>query len=256
MRNTSAAGRRGRSLLAALLLIACASSAPAEPEIPGNALRVLFIGNSLTYFNDLPSVVAAMAIATGQERPPAFAMAAQPDYSLEDHWNDGRARQAIASGPWHFVVMQQGPSSLVENRELLREWAQRFAGPIRESGARPALYMVWPSSARSGDFDGVLAAYSGAATAVDGLFMPAGEAWRAAWRRDAEIPLYGPDGFHPSALGTYLAALVIFARLYDVSPDVVPSTLPVGTATLRVADEVAAHLREAVKEVLATYPAN
>jgi len=256
MRFAFAAGRLARSLLATLALLACASAAPVDPEIPENALRVLFIGNSLTYFNDLPAVVAAMAIATDQERPPAFAMAAQPDYSLEDHWNDGRARSAIASGPLHFVVMQQGPSSLVENRELLREWTQRFAAPIREAGAIPALYMVWPSSARSADFDGVLAAYSGAAAAVGGLFMPAGEAWRAAWRRDSQMALYGPDGFHPSVLGTYLAALVIFARLYDVSPDLVPSSFAVGSTTLRVPDAVAAHMREAAKEVLATYPVN
>ena len=256
MRYASAAGRRVRALFAILALLACASAAPTGPEIPENALRVLFIGNSLTYFNNLPAVVAAMAIATAQEKPPAFAMVAQPDYSLEDHWNDGRARSALDSGPWHFVVMQQGPSSLVENRQLLRDWTQRFAGPIRAAGARPALYMVWPSSSRSGDFDGVLAAYSGAAAAVDGLFLPAGEAWRAAWRRDSELALYGPDGFHPSALGTYLAALVIFTRLYDVSPDVVPSTFPVGSSTLRVSDEAAAHMRAAAKEVLAAYPVN
>ena len=44
---------------------------------------------------------------------------------------------------------------------------------------------------------------------MDGLLLPAGEAWRAAWRRDRNLALYGADNFHPSPLGSYLAALVI-----------------------------------------------
>src|SRR4030095_8145198 len=50
-----------------------------------------------------------------------------------------------------------------------------------------------------------------------GLF-PGGEAWRAAWRREASLVLYGPDGFHPTVTGTYLAALVICAQVLDRSP--------------------------------------
>jgi hypothetical protein len=49
-----------------------------------------------------------------------------------------------------------------------------------------------------------------AAQAVGGLCLPAGEAWRAAWAVDPTLALYGPDGFHPSAMGTYLAALVVY----------------------------------------------
>ena len=41
------------------------------------------------------------------------------------------------------------------------------------------------------------------------LVLPVGEAWRSAWRIDPNIALYGPDGFHPSLMGTYLAALVV-----------------------------------------------
>ncbi len=55
--------------------------------------------------------------------------------------------------------------------------------------------------------------YAHAAQDVGGLLVPVGEAWRAAWRRDESLGLYGADGFHPSPIGTYLAALVFFERL-------------------------------------------
>jgi hypothetical protein len=65
---------------------------------------------------------------------------------------------------------------------------------------------------------------------VGGLLCPAGEAWRLAARRDPKLALYSPDGLHPTAAGTYLAALTFFGLLYGESPVGLPSklTLPSG----------------------------
>ena len=111
------------------------------------------------------------------------------NFSLEDHWNQGSARATVAKGNWSFVVLQQGPSALPESRVLLREYARRFAGEARKTGARTALYMVWPAKARSRDFDAVSESYALAARDVDGVLIPAGDAWREVWRRD---PRDGP----------------------------------------------------------------
>lgn len=48
------------------------------------------------------------------------------------------------------------------------------------------------------------------------MFLPAGQAWLNAWRESPALPLYGPDGFHPGPLGTYLAALVVFEGITGV----------------------------------------
>ncbi len=175
------------------------------------ALNLLFIGNSLTAANDLPRMLEAMGKASGIAIH--CTVVAKPNFSLEDHWADGEARTRIARGGWSHVILQQGPSALPESRVLLNEYARRFDGPIRAVKARPAIFMVWPSAARSGDFDGVRASYEGAAALTGGVLLAAGEAWRAAWRRDPGLALYGPDGFHPSRLGSYLAALTIFHAL-------------------------------------------
>jgi hypothetical protein len=78
--------------------------------------------------------------------------------------------------------------------------------------------MVWPSSARARDYDGVKLSYETAAKEIGGLFLPAGEAWRVAWKRDPDLHFYGPDGFHPSPLGSLLAALVIYQGLTGTAP--------------------------------------
>ncbi len=102
-------------------------------------------------------MVCALARAAG--RPAVCESVAKPDYSLEDHWNEREARRAIARG-WDLVVLQQGPSALPESRVLLVEFARRFDVEIRKTGARTALYMVWPSRARRADFDRVSESYA------------------------------------------------------------------------------------------------
>lgn len=203
--------------------------------------RILFIGNSLTYVNDLPAVVKALTTGAGLPNT-QVATIAFPDYALEDHWNEGTARAAVARNGWTHVIMQQGPSALEESRVNLLQWSNTFAEQVKEHGATPGMYMVWPSTGRSFDFDRVSESYRLAALAIEGQLYPAGDAWRAAWRRNPALALYGGDGFHPSSLGTYTAALTIVAVVFDRSPVGLP-TLGIPAATAEVLQESA---REAV----------
>jgi hypothetical protein len=189
---------------------------PAYGQAPRRDLRVLFIGNSLTSINDLPGLVRKLGASDGLTI--RTKMVALDDSSLEDHWNRGEAAREIGRGRWDFVVLQQGPSSLPASRVMLRDYVGRFAGVIRAAGAKPAIYMVWPSLARKGDFDRVSESYRLAAADVDGVLLPAGDAWRARWSFDAGAALYAHDNFHPSSEGSWLAALVIYCRLSERPP--------------------------------------
>ena len=110
--------------------------------------------------------------------------------------------------------MQQGPSALPESQVDLRRWAVVFADEARAVGTRPALLTVWPEAYRRPALSDVIISYRSAAEAAGAQLFPAGEAWHAAWDCNARLPLYGPDGFHPSTLGTYVAALVVYGRLF------------------------------------------
>jgi hypothetical protein len=241
--------RIGATIVAAFALVmACGGAGPAGVEEDGRG--VLFVGNSLTYANDLPEMVRALALASGETL--RVGMVANPDWSLEDHWNGGDARSTIRRGGWDVVVLQQGPSSLPESRALLIDYTRRFAGEIRAAGATPALYAVWPSLSRSGDFDRASESYRLAAQDVGGMLLPAGEAWRAAWRADPDLQLYSADGLHPSVVGTYAAALVIYAGLLHRSPVGSPSTLTLrGGAVVRIDPAMAEVLQKAAEAALA-----
>ncbi len=204
-----------RRLLLLAAVAACAGAA-VEPQPPED-LHLLFVGNSLTYVNDLPAVIGSLGAAL-DGKAPVVESVAEPDFSLEDHWDRGEAQQAIGRGGWNLVILQQGPSALPESRVNLVEYAGKFAGEAQMIGGRPALYMVWPPASRVTEWDAVTASYAEAARAVDGMLFPVGEAFRAALRRDPTLVLFAGDGFHPSPTGTYLAALVIYARATGRTP--------------------------------------
>jgi lysophospholipase L1-like esterase len=198
-------------ILAALLLFLAAASAFAQAQ-PAKAQRVLFIGNSLTA--GIPERVAKLVRAMG--RDVAIESVVANGFSLEDHWNDGRARDAIRKG-WDVVVLQQGTSSQPDTRRELVEYTRRFAREIRAAGAKPALYMIWPLVDRPKEFPDVIEAYREAANAVDGILIPAGEAWLRVISKDKRSRLYG-DAIHPSSIGSDLTVLTIYLTLFPAGP--------------------------------------
>jgi hypothetical protein len=237
----------GKLLIAFVVMCFAVGDAQAQPD----KLRVLFVGNSLTYSNDVPAIVAAIASATKQKKF-EYKTVAYPDFGLEDHWTQGEARKEIAKGKWNFVVLQQGPSALPESRVVLRDYVRKFADEIRKVGATPAVYMVWPAIARKGDFDRVVESYRLAAEDVDAVLLPSGAAWLAALKTDPSLPLYSSDNFHPSELGSLLAAWVIFKRLYPDATVSLPEKLTVRAKpefTLRLNPTQRNTLSSAAKDV-------
>ena len=237
-------------VLGCCLVIAGVSACQVESQDPPAAARVLFIGNSLTYFNDLPELVEHLARDVG-DTSLSTTMVAFPNFSLADHWDEGTARRELAASRWTHVVLQQGPSSLPENALLLQEWSVKFERLIRRAGAQPVLYMVWPDQSRPADFERVRGSYRGAAQAVNGIFAPAGDAWALALAADPAAPLYGTDGFHPALEGSWLAAVVLLARIRGLDPVSLPGVIP--RSSLPEARVRA--LQRAASEALARNPA-
>jgi hypothetical protein len=242
--------RRSIAVFPFFFLLACVGGGITTPDPPtGPGKHVLFVGNSLTYFNQLPGIVEALA-DSAREPLLETGTVALPDFSLEDHWNDGRAATTIKKGGWHVVVLQQGPSSVEANRQLLIQFATKFDELAEAIGAQSTLYMVWPTVDRQQDFERSSESYRLAAEAVGGLLFPVGDAWRETWNRDATISLYSPDGLHPDVEGSYLAALVMYAVLYDKTPVGLPRSLRLRSgATLTIGEEHAKTLQEAAATV-------
>jgi hypothetical protein len=184
---------------------------PTPPTRPG-AVKILFVGNSLTYYNDLPAKVAA--IGQGKGNLIEKEMLAEPNYALEDHWNEGCLQTHIKTGYYDFVVVQQGPSSQADGAMSLLEYGGYLQELCKANDTKLAFFMVWPARVNYHTFPGVITNYTNAAYATGAILCPAGQAWKQYIDRTGDWSYYGPDQFHPSPLGTQVAAEVIYKSIF------------------------------------------
>jgi hypothetical protein len=244
--------KRQRALPALLALLVTSSCNASQVtavgvEYVGEGTRVLFVGNSYLYYNDIPGIVQVLADSAKGEKL-SVAVVAGPDVALIDHWKEGTARQAIVQGGMKWVVLQQGPSSVEVNRDTLRIATKLFADEMARVNARPALFSAWPTAARREDFPRAIESYTLAAADVDGILLPVAAAWLAAWSANPAVSLYA-DPLHPSLEGAYLSALVVYAQLLEKTPKGLPPSLRLKTgATVAIDPATAALLQQAAAE--------
>ena len=191
-----------------LLYLLVSISAPVKDAISDESLNILFVGNSLTYSNNLPELVEQVASAHGVKI--TTEVLAYPNYALEDHWNDGVMQKRIASKKFQYVVVQQGPSSQADGRAMLLDYGQRIKTLCDKYHTQLVFFMVWPARANASMFDGVINNYTEAASKTGSLLCPAGKIWKEHFEKTNDYSYYGPDNFHPSVAGSNVAAEAIF----------------------------------------------
>lgn len=228
--------------------------------IPGPMLlepgghHVLFIGNSLTYTNDLPGTVADLARRVGDTV--RVESVARPNFAVIDHaLGLSNALEVIRSQPWEYVILQQGPTTTAVNRDTLIIATKLLDPVVKGAGGRIAQLMSWPTAVQPELFPAVRATSQAAALSVSGgVFIPAGEAWRAALEENPGLPLYGPDGYHPAPLGTYLAALVVYERVTGHDSRLLPAAAFVSGVNVGATEATVRMLQRIAHDTILRYP--
>lgn len=182
-------------------------------------LRVLFIGNSYTYVNELPRLIEQSATSAKESRVLETEMVAVGGATLESHWEGGRALAAVRKGPWDFVVLQEQGTRPLAQPEVMYRYARLFDAEVKRAGAQTVFYLTW---ARLGQeqLQGTRSeAYLSIARELGARVAPIGTVWQQVRRESPGIKLYSEDGAHPSPAGTYLAACVFYVTFYGKSPE-------------------------------------
>ena len=209
-----------------------------------NALKVLFIGNSLTYYNDLAGLVQAFA---AKEQHPLYIEAVTfPLASLDRHWNHTAAREKIQEGGWNYVILQQYSTAPADHPKETVEQYERFAPEVARIGAKPIIFQNWTRSGREGDYGRMLQTYQRVQGSIGGTIAPIGEAWRIVRKDHPEIQVFETlDDRHPTVAGTYLTACVLYRVLYGKPA----RGLPTQIEGLKLSPEVARILQTVADRV-------
>ena len=192
-----------------------AKDAIMEKTMEGMPMRILMLGNSFTYFHDMPQILSAMLGAEVVAHTRGGAR-------LSEHLNPetelgARTLPALAEQKWDYVVLQEQSFAPVGTPEAFHDSVRKLCGLIRQNGAQPVLYATWAyrddsEKLASTDLnfaqmhDALLESYHAAAEENGALVADAGSAFRDV---SPVVDLYEADDYHPSAAGSVLAASVL-----------------------------------------------
>jgi hypothetical protein len=197
-----------------------------EPE---GTTSILFVGNSYTYHNDMPSVFADLMQAGGHKI--FIDVVAAGGQTLADHAASTRTLQRIEAKNWDYVIVQEQsvlPSQKGEREQEMYPPARTLDRAIRENGGKMVLFMTWGrrdglTGAGFADFTSMQAELSAGYLEIgyelDAIVAPVGVAWQNGLEQSSQLELWDPDGSHPSENGSYLAACVFYATICRESPE-------------------------------------
>ncbi len=170
-------------------------------------MKILFIGNSHTYYNDLPRIVRDLLASVGRRAD--VVMETEGGKGLIYHCPRKDALFNIRYGGYDAVVMQDKATNF-NAEEFAQGLDTLVADALSQTDARRILYMPWANQGMPEQQAPMTAAYVAAAEKHDCILAPVGEVWHALLRETPELELYRPDGNHALPLGSYLASCVLF----------------------------------------------
>jgi hypothetical protein len=215
-------------ILSLFVLAGCTSVKCDDSTTEGICLRILFIGNSFTYVNDLPKVFADLSSSGGHQVEAG--MFAQGGWTLSEHVKSPEMLAVLQSSKWDYVIVQeqsQIPSIEQSRQAAMYPAARSLIAKIREAGARPIFFETWghqngwPENGMP-DFESMQyqidQGYLTIGQELNVSIVPVGDAWFNAITQNPQLDLWETDGIHPSEQGTYLAACVFYAFIFQESP--------------------------------------
>tara|TARA_B110000444_G_C18821066_1_gene587744 strand:- start:830 stop:2071 length:1242 start_codon:yes stop_codon:yes gene_type:complete len=214
--------------------------------------QALFIGNSYTYMNDLPELINQIAISKGNSL--IYESHTPGGSTLMQHASNSNVQSLLNATAWNYVILQEQsqnpsfPPSQVASQ--VYPYAESLCEDIREANpcTEPVFFMTWgrgngdsqncasypPICTYEGMQDRLTESYTEMAQNNESLIAPIGIAWKNIREHHPEINLYSSDGSHPSIQGSYLAACVFYAVLFDDSAtnNYTPANLNINEAQL------------------------
>ncbi len=190
--------------------------------------NILFIGNSFTFFNDMPFSIF-QKICEGADISVSIKSITCGGYRLcqfADPENEygKQVFNEFESNPIDIVILQEQSRTPVTNFDIFYSGAEKLVAMAKAKGAEVYLYQTWGYKEGHnllpdcGGTTAVMASklkdgYCKAAELLGINVSPVGDAFLDV-HTNSDINLYNPDLFHPSPEGSTLAALVLFSTIF------------------------------------------
>lgn len=110
-------------------------------------MRILMLGNSFTFANNMPETLANLIDAEVVQHTRGGARLAEqlnPDTKM-----GGMTQAALENEKWDYVILQEMSNGPITSRESFLKNTALLCERIRSNGAVPVLYATWGSIRRA-----------------------------------------------------------------------------------------------------------
>jgi hypothetical protein len=181
--------------------------------------RVLFVGNSHTYYNGGVDVhLDSLLTHVHPEWGAVIQAHTIGGATLQDLFNDPATLSTISTGDWDLVILQEQSSRPMNYPDLFYQYSTALDSVIAASGALTGFYMTWSWRHNPEMYVPIRDAYNYIGAYLDALVAPAGIAWHNNYQNADSLDLYAPDNYHPSLNGTYLVSCIFLATIWNLNP--------------------------------------
>ena len=172
-------------------------------------------GNSFTYANDMPSMLAEITGAQVTQITRGGARLAEqtnPNTKLGK-----KAFKAMEEEHWDYVVLQEMSNGPITAKASFMKSVSTLCEIIRDAGAIPVLFATWAYRKDAKQYEEVRFGYDKMASALSAAYRKAAkendallaDVGRKFYEAEDNRELYAEDGSHPSEAGSRLAAETI-----------------------------------------------
>jgi hypothetical protein len=207
------------SLLTLTLMLLSPVAGESRNLKSNDGLRVLFIGNSYTYFNNLPELLSQLAASATPSKTLTAQMVSRGGATLQRHWEEGAALNVLRQSKWDYVILQEQSTLPITDPATMHKYARMFDAEIKKTGAKTIFYLTWARQNQLENQAKLNDAYFAIAKELQAQVAPVGIAWAKAFKEDPKLTLHTEDRSHPNAAGSYMAACVLYATLFKKSPE-------------------------------------
>ncbi|MFH4966891.1 hypothetical protein V8G61_01695 [Gaetbulibacter sp. M240] len=204
------------------LLSTCLSSFQARAQEAKEPLKILFVGNSFTFFWNMPQLVQAMG--EDQKVPLVVRQSTASGSNLKHHWKgqkDTNTKALIKEGQWDYVILGDHSLSTIDAPERFETYSKKFSELIRSVGAEPIFYLTWAYKSNPLMQSKITEGYLDLGEKLKAKVIPVGPIFMKARQLRPDIDLYFDDK-HPSSDGSYLIGLIIYKALTGQSVSEIP----------------------------------
>lgn len=180
-------------------------------------IRVLFIGNSYTYVNDLPWLTQQLAESAKETRTLETEMVVVGGATLKSHWKRGKALRLLRAKQWDYVVLQEQSTLPITNPKEMYKYASLFDTEIKRVNSQTVFYLTWAKQNQPETQQILTDSYMAIAKKLKAKVALVGIVWQKVQEANPKFNLYNPDQSHPSPIGSYLAACVFYKTFYKGS---------------------------------------